>query len=66
MIDVIVQYLKPILSYVMTLISLALVVQGGIEYKVFMTFDEKSDATITRISVLIGFGLANLSYIFLK
>jgi len=66
MIDLALQYLKPVFGYIFALISLVLIVRGGIEYKVFMTFDEKSDATIIRISVLIGFGLANLSYIFLK
>lgn len=43
-------------------ISLSLIVRGIIEYKIFISFEDKPVDLISRITVIISLGLTNLIF----
>jgi len=46
-------------------ISIAFVIRGFIEYKVFMSFEDKEINIISRITIMISFGITNLILFYL-
>jgi hypothetical protein len=47
------------------LISVSLIIRGYIEYKLFMTFDEKEINIISRLTVIMSLGITSFIYFFL-
>ena len=47
------------------LISVSLIIRGYIEYKLFMTFDEKEINIISRLTVIMSLGITSVIFFFL-
>ena len=46
-------------------ISVSLIIRGYIEYKVFMTFEDKEINIISRLTVMMSLGITSFIYFFL-
>lgn len=46
-------------------ISICFIVRGYIEYKVFMSFENKEVNIISRITIMISLGITNLIFFYL-
>ena len=55
--------LKFIGLYFIVLFSFFAMVRGILEFKVFMSFEDKSSEDLNRIIVKISFGISNLTFI---
>ena len=52
--------------YIIILMSAISLAYGIIKFKIMMTYDQKPVKEMEEISAAIGFGLANLIFLFLK
>ena len=52
--------------WLVTLVSIYSLVKGVFEFKVYMTFEQKTTDLLDRFAFYIGFGISNLSVLYIK